>query len=99
VTWNERKPGWVGREPQRAHPLPPATAPDPAVVPAVVIVPVLPMFSPAAVAALLKVYRSTVQYWLENGKLESLEDNIGARYVLRDELVRFVRDYLKRGVQ
>lgn len=66
---------------------------------AVLIVPDFPSFSPAAIAQLLKVYRSTVQYWLANGKLDSFTDNIGERYVLRDELVRFVREYLGRAVQ
>ena len=65
----------------------------------VLIVPSFPSFSPAAIAELLKVYRSTVQYWLANRKLDSFTDNIGERYVLRDELVRFIRDYLKREVQ
>lgn len=81
---------------------PPPIEPDPAplqVVQPVVIVPAFPCFSPAAVAQILKTYRSTVQYWLTNGKLDSFQDNIGDRYVHRAELIRFVRDYLKRGVQ
>ena len=65
----------------------------------VVIVPAFPAFSPAAIAGLLNIYRSTVQYWLTNGKLDSFQDNIGERYVLRGELVRFIKEYLKRGVQ
>lgn len=80
----------------------PPIAPDPAPLPIVqpvVIVPNFPCFSPAAIAQLLKVYRSTVQYWLKNGKLDSFQDNIGERYVLRVELVRFVREYLKGTVQ
>lgn len=89
----------------RARPvpvLPPQPKGEPAPLLAedvVLIVPSFPSFSPAAIAELLKVYRSTVHYWLANGKLDSFTDNIGARYVLREELVRFIRDYLKREVQ
>lgn len=61
-----------------------------------VVVPPLPMLSPASIAALLQVYRSTVQYWIANGKIETVVDNIGERYVLREEFERFVRDYLKK---
>lgn len=102
MTWEAGRKGWMGRARRAVPPPPVPIAPDPPplqVVQPVVIVPAFPMFSPAAVAQLLKVYRSTVQYWLTNGKLESLQDNIGERYVLRDELVRFVREYLKRGAQ
>lgn len=60
------------------------------------IVPPYPAFSPAAVADLLQVYRSTVQYWLVAGKLAYFRDNIGEPYVLRDELIRFAREYLQR---
>lgn len=74
-------------------------AADTDVMPAVVIVPLLPMFSPAAVARVVEKSPATVHYWLENGKLEFLRDNIGERYVLRDELVRFIREYLQREVQ
>lgn len=66
---------------------------------AALIVPDFPAFSPAAIAELLKVYRSTVQYWLANHKLESFTDNIGERYVHRDELIRFARDYLKLSIE
>lgn len=59
-----------------------------------VVIPNYPSFSPAAIADLLKVYRSTVQYWMANGKLDSFTDNIGERYVLRGELIRFVGEYL-----
>lgn len=65
----------------------------------VLIVPDFPSFSPAAIAELLKVYRSTVQYWLNNGKLDFFEDNISERYVRRDELIRFIKDYLRRTVR
>lgn len=78
----------------------PADAPTAATpVPVIVRVPNLPCFSPAAVAGLLREYRSTVQYWMDHGKLDSVRDNIGDRYVLRVELIRFVRDYLKRTCQ
>lgn len=68
----------------------------------VIVVPIFPAFSPAAIADLLTrfgpkpVGRSTVQYWLQEGKLESYRDNINEPYVLREELVRFIKDYLKR---
>lgn len=77
----------------------PADQPKAAVpVPKVVRVPNLPCFSPAAVAGLLREYRSTVQYWMDHGKLDSIRDNIGDRYILRVELIRFVREYLRRDV-
>lgn len=61
-------------------------------------VPPFPVFSQASIAQLLQVGRSTVQYWVVNGKLDSYQDNIGDRYVLRAELVRFIGDYLKREI-
>jgi predicted site-specific integrase-resolvase len=64
----------------------------------VLVVPALPMFSPAAIAELLTVNRCTVHWWLENGKLHFCRDNIDERYVLREELVRFVREYLRRSI-
>lgn len=63
------------------------------------VVPPFPAFSPASIAELLKVYRSTVQYWITAGKLDVYRDNLGEPYVLRAELIRFVRDYLKKRVQ
>ena len=101
VSWNERRKNWVGR-PRTPDPQP--TQKDDPVVPTierepVLIVPEFPVFSPAAVAALLHEYRSTVQYWMDHGKLDSIRDNIGDRYILRMELIRFVRDYLKRTCQ
>jgi hypothetical protein len=70
----------------------------PAAAPAILAIPLIPSFSPAAIAALLQVYRSNVHYWLVAGKLESFTDNIGDRYVPRAELVRFVREFLARPV-
>jgi predicted site-specific integrase-resolvase len=64
----------------------------------VLIVPAFPAFSPAAIAELLSINRCTVHYWLEQGKLPAFRDNIGERYVLREVLVRFVREYLGRVV-
>ena len=64
----------------------------------VLIVPDFPSFSPAAIAGLLRVNRCTVHWWLANSKLDSFPDNIGERYVRRDELVRFAREYLRRDV-
>jgi len=62
-----------------------------------VVLPALPMFSPASIAAILHVGRSTVHYWIVNGKIETVVDNIGERYVLRVEFERFVREYLGRA--
>lgn len=102
MTWNERRKGWVKRtrEPVAPAGQPPAAEPLTApVLQPVLVIPPFPAFSPASIAELLKVYRSTVQYWLTAGKLECFRDNIGEPYVLRAELIRFVREYLKRGVQ
>ncbi|MCS6297151.1 MAG: hypothetical protein H8K09_13025 [Nitrospira sp.] len=102
VTWNERRKGWVKRSGLPSAPAgPPQVAePQPApAVPSVIIIPPFPAFSPASIAELLKVYRSTVQYWMTAGKLECFRDNIGEPYVMRAELIRFVREYLKKGVQ
>lgn len=108
VTWQTGRKGWMGR-PRREVPPPPVPSPaepDPVPVavppvgePPLVIVPPFPCFSQAAVAALLRVYRSNVHYWMESGKLDSVTDNIGARYVLREELIRFVREFLGRKVR
>ena len=64
-----------------------------------VMVPPFPCFSQAAIAQLLHVGRSTVQYWVVNGKLASYQDNIGDRYVLRAELVRFMGEYLQKAIK
>lgn len=84
MSWNDRKPGWLGRS--RKTSLPRETVP----------VPNYPVFSPAAAADVLRVYRSTVGYWLAAGKLSSYRDNLGTRYVPREELLRFIRDYLRQ---
>jgi len=91
VTWNPRRKGWLRPARPAPHDEPAATAP-----PGPVVVPPVPAFSPAAVAQLLGINRGTVHYYLEQGKLGFIRDNIGERYVLRDELVRFVREYLGR---
>lgn len=62
------------------------------------IVPAFPVFSPAAIADLLQQSRQAVYYWMTTGKIEFFRDNIGEPYVLRAELVRFVREYLGRLV-
>lgn len=102
VTWQTGRKGWMGR-PRREVPPPPVlppVEPVPAAVPPVgepplVIVPPFPCFSPAAAAGVLRVHRGTMHNWIERGKLEFYQDNIGERYVLRAELIRFVREYLK----
>ena len=63
-----------------------------------VIIPPFPSFSPASVAELLQQSRQTVYYWMQTGKLDIFRDNIGEPYVLREELVRFIREYLKRSI-
>jgi hypothetical protein len=50
--------------------------------PSTLSIPPYPAFSPAAVAKALQRPR----------------DNVGARYVVREEVVSFVQDYLKRPV-
>lgn len=102
MTWNERRKGWVKRtrEPGPSAPVPSQAVPPSQIVEqGVIIIPPFPAFSPASIAELLKVYRSTVQYWMTAGKMEFFRDNIGEPYVMRAELIRFVREYLKRGVQ
>ena len=101
MTWNERRKGWVKRtrEPSSSAPVPPPDVPTVPSPERPVVIPPFPTFSPASIAELLKVYRSTVQYWLSAGKLECYRDNLGEAYVVRAELVRFVREYLKKGVQ
>lgn len=96
LTWNKRAKGWI--TPSTPRPAPTA---GPAMngkmngITGPVVLPALPMFSPASIAALLHVYRSTVQYWIVNGKIETVVDNIGERYVLRAEFERFLREYLR----
>jgi len=100
VTWNERKPGWVSRVRPRGAPDLAASLdqPKPDAVDVAVMVPAFPMFSPAAIAALLHLNRGMIHYYLEKQKLEFIRDNIGERYVLRGELIRFIREYLRRAV-
>jgi hypothetical protein len=35
-------------------------------------------------------------HWIHSDKLEAVDDTIGAVYVLRPELLRFIRDYMGR---
>lgn len=100
VTWNERRRGWIKGKPTPA-PVPIESRPaDPPIVrPIVILVPAFPCFSPASVAALLGKGRSSVSYWMAEGRLVFFRDNIGDPYILREELVRFIRDYLKLSCQ
>lgn len=95
MAWTEkRKSKWIQQNKQRTL----ASAPAPAAVPdaipdrpkhvAPIMLPAYPAFSSAAIAKVLGVHRSTVGYWLANGKNEP--------YVLRSELSRFIREYLAR---
>lgn len=93
MTWNPRRKAWVARGEER----PRLPAPPPVVsveVPPSVQVPPYPAFSPASIAGLLQKNRSTVAYWMQEGKLSFFRDNIGEPYIHREELVRFLRDYL-----
>lgn len=99
VTWHDRRKGWMGRPPARAPVAPPAAPAMPDVADAsVLIVPKFPAFSPAAIAGLVHQSRQLVYYWMTSGKLESFRDNIGEPYVLRAELIRFLREYLGKDV-
>ncbi len=60
------------------------------------MLPAYPVFSPAAIAKVLGVHRSTVGYWLANGKLDHYLDCLDEKYVLRSELIRFISEYLQR---
>jgi hypothetical protein len=99
VTWNERRKGWIERS---SRPGEKRSAPEEKPMPPVaesvagLAVPAFPAFSPSAVANLLSESRQTVYYWMTAGKLTFFRDNIGEPYVLREELVRFIREYLKR---
>lgn len=100
VTWAPRRTGWMGRPPSRARVEPPKSEPMPAVDEDTgLIVPTFPAFSPAAIAALLQQSRQSVYYWITCGKIEFFRDNIGEPYILRAELVRFIREYLHREVR
>lgn len=103
MTWiGGRRTGWIpGRH---SNPRPPANVPpvpsklgEPS-PPQPIAVPPYQTFSPASIAAVLRVNRSTVHYWLQAGKLDSYRDNIGEPYITRAELLRFIRDYLRRAV-
>lgn len=100
MTWTGgRREGWVPRKSIRERlPAPRALAAALPAQPQPIVIPPYPCFSPAAIAQLLGVYRSTVQYWVTAGKLECYVDNIRERYVLREELIRFIREYLQRPV-
>lgn len=105
MTWTGgRREGWVPRKPivnRRSASTASAPTYQPvsaSLPPAPVVVPAFPSFSPASVAQLLGVHRSNVQYWRTAGKLECYRDNIGEPYILRAELIRFIREYLQRPV-
>lgn len=84
MAWTGRRRGWLSiRSPSRRLPV---TIPD------------VPMFSPAVVAHVLHVYPSNVTYWVQTGKLDVIRDGIGKPYILRAELVRFVREYIGKEV-
>lgn len=103
MTWTGgRREGWVARKPivnRRATSTASAATSQPAPAsptPAPVVVPAFPCFSPASVAQVLGTSRQNVHYWLQAGKLECYRDNLKEPYVLRAELIRFIREYLQR---
>lgn len=61
----------------------------------VIVVPIYPVSSAALVAKVLGVGRSTVAYWLRAGKLDHYRGCVSKYYVLRSELIRFIREYLQ----
>ncbi len=100
MTWTGgRREGWVPRKSGKQRSTgPPAPVTAIPVQPNPIVIPTFPCFSPASIAQLLGVYRSTVQYWMTAGKLECYRDNIGEAYVLRAELLQFIREYLQRSM-
>ena len=104
MAWTEkRKSKWIQQQKQRPLASAPAPPPVPAATPdrpaqvAPIVLPTYPAFSPGAIAKVLGVHRSTVGYWLANGKLDHYRDCLNEPYVLRSELSRFIREYLQRG--
>lgn len=96
MTWNDRRKGWFRRNSNRVEPMPIA---EPPTTDQPLTIPPYPTFSPAAIAQLLQVYRSNVTYWIQSGKIDSFQDNIGETYVLREELIRFVREFVGREIK
>lgn len=102
MTWTgRRREGWVQRKAleRRSDSTESARTSQPTTTspqPLPVSVPAFPCFSPAAVAQVLGTSRQNVHYWLQAGKLECYRDNLKEPYVLRAELVRFIREYLQR---
>jgi hypothetical protein len=108
VTWRaDRGKSWIGRPPRREAPPKPEPPPSPPILAdtdGVIVVPIFPSFSLAAIADLLSrfgphVSRQTVRYWTQNGKMDFYRDNLEEPYVLREELIRFIKEYLKREVK
>ena len=64
----------------------------------VIVIPSHDRFSPAEVAQILRRSPSSVEWWLDNDKLQGATDYRGRRVVLRTDLVIFVRDYLGHEV-
>ncbi len=88
MTWNDQRKGWFGRaKPPTPEPIEPTT------IPPGIPIPPFPAFSPTSIAQILRTSRQHVHYWMQSGKLEFFRDNIGDCYVLRDELVRFTKNY------
>ena len=59
-----------------------------------IVIPLHDRFTPAEVACLLNRSPSTVEWWLDEGKLQGETDYRGRRIVLRSDLVVFVETYL-----
>lgn len=94
MTWNERRKDWMGRAPTPRATRGKAVSSDTPLV-----VPSIPVFSPACIAFLLNTTRQNVHYWMSQGNLVFYRDPIGEPYVLRDELLVFIEHYLQRSAQ
>jgi len=61
----------------------------------VIVIPPLTHFIPAEVADYLERSPSTVQTWMNAGKLTWARNDRGRRIILRTDLVIFIRNYLR----
>jgi len=57
-------------------------------------IPNQPAFTVAEVAVITRKARTTVWYWINNGKLISKQNTKGDPYILKAELQRFIQEYL-----
>jgi len=57
-------------------------------------IPNQPAFTVAEVSTITRKARTTVWYWLKEGKLQAQSNSKGEPYILKEELHRFIQDYL-----